>query len=491
MPGSLANGPLVGPGGIPITPLFAVHDSLVQWTADSEGAWGPRPLLAESWDLQRDSATFRLRRGVKFHDGTELTAVAAARSIERAVRKASILPAGLVCFDREAPALAIDQDTLKLNLRGPCPPLLALLSDASWNPVIIRPIQGEQLDVRLPELQPVGTGPFQLEEWRPSESVALRRFETYWQRDEDGRSLPYLDGVVYRVVADDTSALQELRAGRLHLATGLQGKDIGAARANGLLEVLVGRWSGKVHGLGISARGPLSIDPKLRQAAVQGLDREGLVNSLAPGSGIAGYVPLLNGNALGANPGTPADVYDNLYDRDGAADLVRRSAQLDGVEVRLAAPGQGREGEAIREMWSAIGIRAALTALDKDARTDNDGQTQPDAVVLATAITADPAGTLAALWQEHVYNEAGRRHFAEVEACLSGSQATYETGARQQANRRCQQMLDEGGFYWPLWLEPSTWVYRNTVKGMASPFDATHYSLARVWLEPESDEVPP
>ncbi|TME90893.1 MAG: hypothetical protein E6I52_27200 [Chloroflexi bacterium] len=183
-----------------------------------------KPNLAESWQTP-DPRTliFKLRQGVKFHDGTDFNAEAAKFNFDRMATEPKSVRKGEVA--NIASAEVVDAYTLKLNLKQPDAPLLATLTDRAG--MMISPAAIKKFGADLEhDITGAGTGPFQFAEWVKDDHLLLKRNENYWNKDAG----PYLEQVRYRPIPDDTVKLQP--AGWRDRRAGLSGPAQRAACQN-------------------------------------------------------------------------------------------------------------------------------------------------------------------------------------------------------------------------------------------------------------------
>ena len=197
-----------------------------------DAALGIKPGLAESWQ-QPDPKTLilKLRRGVKFHDGTDFNAEAVKFNFNRmktepkSVRKGEV--ASIDTVD------VVDEHTVKLNLKRPDAALLATLTDRAG--MMVSPKTAQE---RGPELERnakgAGTGPFQFVEWVKDDHLLIRRNDSYWNKQGG----PYLEQIRYRPIPDDTVKLQSLQAGEIHVMDYVQPRDVAAVKADKSVVVL-------------------------------------------------------------------------------------------------------------------------------------------------------------------------------------------------------------------------------------------------------------
>jgi peptide/nickel transport system substrate-binding protein len=169
------------------------------------------PDLAEKWDISADGKTytFQLRKGVKFHSGRDLTSADIKYSIERILDPATASQgAGLLVSVGEVEAP--DPGTVRLQLKNPDASLLSGLASA-WGGIVDKTVV-EQSDGDLSKAD-AGSGPFMLEEWLPNQTLKLKHFADYYNRDQ-----PLLDGITFQVIPEESAIVAQLRSGSVHLA---------------------------------------------------------------------------------------------------------------------------------------------------------------------------------------------------------------------------------------------------------------------------------
>src|SRR5262245_38822337 len=187
---------------------------------------GIGPGLAESWQ-QPDARTlvFKLRRGVKFHDGTDFNAEAAKFNFARmktepkSVRKGEL--ANLDSVD------VVDAYTIKLNLKRPDAALMATLTDRAGMMVSPKVIQERGAELER-NARGAGTGPFVFAEWVKDDHLLLKRNENYWNKGGG----PYLDQIRYRPIPDDVVKLQSLQSGEIDVMDYVQPRDVAGVKAD-------------------------------------------------------------------------------------------------------------------------------------------------------------------------------------------------------------------------------------------------------------------
>ncbi len=268
------------------------------------------PGLAERWevDASRRVYTFHLRKGVRFHDhpmfpegkGRPLTAEdvvfcltsacekgtgdAVFQLFEGKVEGADAYYASGEQGGRCKGIKAIDEHTVQISLVRPVPNFLQVLSVAScavWPREMLR--QGTDF-LRTA----VGTGPFMMKVSRPGDAIVLERNPNYWERDEQGRPLPYLDAVRVTLNTDAERELEAFLRGHLTAVTELPLEAVGV-----LADSVDERGKPRFRMLSIpelavqfyafNASQPPFHDVRVRRAFAMALDRRHLVDEVLHG----------------------------------------------------------------------------------------------------------------------------------------------------------------------------------------------------------------
>lgn len=396
--------PWTATDGATITVLRQVYEGLVDL---EPGGFRVVPKLAETWTVSPDGRvwTFRLRSGVRFHDGTSLDAHAVVRNFDRAKAFARF-DLGALVTKVEAP----DARTVVFTLGAPYAPFLATLASGSFG--IVNPICFQQGPVWATAASRCaqGTGPFRFEPggWQPGESLTLQRNAAYWGRDADGRALPYIDTVVFSAIRDDATRVAELHAASVAVALDVGPASLGAVRADPNLAIRR-RPSYDVSFLGIGVTVKPFDDAVVRRAVATAIDRGSVVQTVYGGD--ARFATQLIPPGLLGYDDTIAEF--SKYDTSAAKKLLTDAQGTSGFSTELwyspaprpALPDPKRIAEAIAADLAKIGVvvqlrpadRSRITAMSRsgllplwiDDRTAD--RADPDDFV--TGATSDPVAT--------------------------------------------------------------------------------------------------
>jgi peptide/nickel transport system substrate-binding protein len=316
---------------------------------------GIKPGLAESWQ-QPDPKTvvFKLRRGVKFHDGTDFNAEAARFNFNRmktepkSVRKGEV--ASIDSVD------VVDAYTIKLNLKRPDAALLATLTDRAG--MMVSPKVAQERGAELERnAKGAGTGPFEFVEWVRDDHLLIKRNESYWNKQGG----PYLDRVRYRPIPDDTVKLQSLQTGEIDVMDYVQPRDVAAVKADrNVVVVDVPSLADFAYQLNLTR--PPFASKALRQAVAYSLDLEQIVKGVWLNVGVPANGPI------------PPTSW--AYDRSIAPirrDLVRAKAKLaeggqpNGFTFTMTTnniPINVQEAEVIQAQLREAGITMKIKLVD-------------------------------------------------------------------------------------------------------------------------------
>ncbi len=329
--------------------------------------------LAESWE-QPDPKTvvFKLRQGVTFHDGSPFDAEAAKWNILRVrdhpksqLNKANVAAA-------VADVEAVDKSTLRVKLKAESPSFMRM-SAFAWGSLVrmYSKAAAEKNGEDWMQRNAVGTGAFKFKEWITDDRVIMERNPNYHEMGADGKALPYLDGVVARFIPDPTVALNDMRAGSLHVLDWISPKDFDQVRGDSNLAVWEMPWAGQIYFFGgYNTKKKPFDDPRVRQAANYAIDREAMAKALGFGVGKAFYYPQWGPGV----PGYDENMLKYEFNPDKTKQLLKEAGYPDGtisIELKvIAREPENTIGEFVQAQWSAAGIKTKIVAMERLAWID-------------------------------------------------------------------------------------------------------------------------
>jgi peptide/nickel transport system substrate-binding protein len=303
------------------------------------------PDLAERWEISDDGTvyTFHLREGLKFSDGSPLTAQDAKFSLERLRDQEGSVMASMFSIVKsiETP----DDRTVVITLNQPSAPFLASLAmfSAAVLPEKAVAAAGEEFGNN-----PVGAGAFMLEEWRRGEVIRLKKNPNYW---EAGRVK--LDGVEWYFIPNDNTRVLKLQAGEVDAIVFIPFNRVNELRGNPDLQVHLDPSTREDHILINHAHEPLG-DVRVRQALYHALDRQAIVDAVTFGHGKVAnsFVPA---GAMFYNPDNP----DYPHDPEKAKALLKEAGVEDLQLTFLLTAGDSvhdQIGVIVKDQLSKVGV---------------------------------------------------------------------------------------------------------------------------------------
>ena len=262
------------------------------------------PGLAESWQISPDGMkyTFKLRQGVKFHDGTDFNANAVVFSIGRMMKTPKVkfigqgfdIPAqdrtpeywvSMEMDDTIGSIEAVDDYTVIFHLKRVEAPFLANMGmDFAdiISPTAFLKNPGEFLR------NPVGTGPFKFDSWVKDDRIVLMKNENYW--DKSGG--PYLNKVIFRSIPENSVRFLELKTGNIHICQFPNPADIDLAKKDPNL-ILPAQPGMNIGYLSFNhKKEPWKSNKKLRKAIAHAINRQAIVDNIYQGMGQVAKNPI-------------------------------------------------------------------------------------------------------------------------------------------------------------------------------------------------------
>lgn len=285
------------------------------------------PALAESWEISEDGTeyTFKLRQGVKFHNGEDFDAQDVLTSWEAGIDEINAYAYDVA---RTTSVEIIDDYTVKLTSEEPDPLFLRFVA-GSWG--IIPTDYYNEVGLEGIEAHPVSTGPFKFVEWVKGDRITLEAFEDYWNE-----GLPKIAKLTFRPIPEEATRIAAVQTGEIHIANRLPADE--AQRLLGAPGITIVRYpvdrvfyvafNNLTSGIGT----PLE-DPLVRQAMNYAVDREAIIDAL-----FNGYADLSTGFMTPGNLGYNDSLAPYPYDPDKAKELLAEAGYADGFEIGFACP---------------------------------------------------------------------------------------------------------------------------------------------------------
>lgn len=308
---------------------------------------GVGPQLAESWTNPDDKTyLFKLRKGVKFHNGKEFKAEDVVFSYNRIMAKETGSPrvSDLSLIDKVE---AQDEYTVKMTLKSAFAPILVKLENLR-----IMPKGDNDFDKT-----PIGTGPFQFVEWVSGQKITVKRFDSYWGGPA------YLDQVVFRPIPEAATKLVELKTGNVDMLNEVPFKDIKGLEKEPNVQVYRTNSVVRDH-LGFNVTKKPFDNKLVRQAIAWTIDREAITQALMYGFAKPTNVSVPDNNWAFLTASKTA--YG--YDLKKAKDLLTQAGYPNGFEATIKVsptyPEEVKMAELIQQSAAQIGVKINILQLE-------------------------------------------------------------------------------------------------------------------------------
>src|SRR5713226_2670818 len=333
---------------------FNLFDNLTNRRPDGKLA----PGLATEWKLQGQTTwVFKLRQGVKWHNGDPFSSADAKFSIERTYDPNTKTRVNTVftTVDRiEAP----DPATLIIHTKKPDPLLPARLG--FYGGQIVPKKYLESVGADTFNTKPVGTGPVRLTSWVKDDKAVFDANPDYWGGKID------LDRLVVRAIPETAPRIAALLKGEVDIITQLPPDQAERVTGNASTRVTGALYAG-LYVLGVNSKRPPLDNPLVKQALSLAIDRESIVKELWRGRGVVPNGPIAKGDnhfdvSLPPLPYSPAEAKDRLKKAGYKGEEIF-------IETTVAYVSQDKAmAEAIAAMWKDVGVNVKVEVIEYSVR---------------------------------------------------------------------------------------------------------------------------
>jgi len=236
------------------------------------------PSLAQSWSITPKAVTFKLRKGVTFHDGSPFDANAVAFNIRR-IKNPKLASNYAPNVSTVKSVEVKDAHTVVFHLLAPTPAILANLLEVQ----LISPKSVASVDKK-----PVGTGPFKFQEWKPGDHITVVKNDGYFKSGQ-----PVLDSIVFKTVPDAQVRLTNLQTSAVQMVDGLEPQDVKTVSGYSSAKVVQSKPTLNYVMIQINTKRAPFSDKRVRQALAWAFDRNAYVKSFQAGLARTGCNPFV------------------------------------------------------------------------------------------------------------------------------------------------------------------------------------------------------
>lgn len=437
------------------------------------------PALAQSWDISNGGKTytFKLRPNVKFHNGQTMTAEDVKYSIERPMDPKTASP-WRSWFDSIKEIKVVDPLTVQMNLDAPYP-ILGSFAGMRASGIIPKGLaERENLKIKG-----IGTGPFKLVEYVPQDRIVYTRNPDYWDSP-----LPYLDGMVFKVLTEENARLAALRAGQIQYAL-LSAQ--GAVQGEGTPGITVAKSPSAwvvLHYINVYPK-PMS-DARVRRALRMATDTNEVIQKAVFGGAVpSGPVPTGYGEWY-LDPQTlpylKADV-------EGAKKLLAEAGYANGFKMEIKCSPQYPEFVAatlvMQQAVKKIGVDMTVTQMewgafvaDNAKSNQNGGREGADAYTSANTFRPDPDGYLYPYFHSKGNLNKGGYENPKLDSLLTEARSVANPAERRLLYQQAQRIILEESVNWFWYAKFNIEAVSSKLQGYSQSFTGRRLFLKKAWL---------
>lgn len=351
------------------TDPYDANDTLSQAMAKSfyQGLYGfdkdmkMVPVLADGHTVSKDGLvyTLKLKKGIKFHDGTDFNAEAVKVTFDRVTNPENKLKRYNL-YKNISKTEAVDATTVRFTLKDPFSPFINTLAHPSA--VIISPAALAKYGSKGIAQNPVGTGPFKFVEWKSTDYLKVAKFDGYWKK-----GYPKIDSITWRPVVDNNTRSAMMQTNEAHFAFPMPPEAVETLSKKPSLEVtsapsIIQRY------LSMNTQQKPFDNPKVREAINYAINKEALVKVAFSGYAIPAEGVLPKGVEynvkLGPWPYNPAK----------AKELLKEAGYPNGFETTLWSAYNYTTAQKViqfvQQQLAQVGVKVQVLALEAGQRVE-------------------------------------------------------------------------------------------------------------------------
>jgi peptide/nickel transport system substrate-binding protein len=439
-----------------------IYDNLTRDIALRDGpSFKNEPMLAESYKIVNDTTwEFKLRRGVKWHDGSDFTAEDVKYTWDDYLGQEGKARYPLrAIIDRVE---IVDPFTVRAFTKGPQASTLDRFGSLPVMPKRAREAAGAEAFNQ----KPIGTGPYRVVEWAKGQRLVLEANPAYW----GGKVVP--QKLTIRPISDPTTRMAELKTGNVQIIQAPPVPALKEIQSDPNLELIELKGARTMTYKFNVTRAPYD-DVRVRQAINYGVDRNAIIRSVLEGHGTV-LVGQFSEGWNGFDPGLPPWPYDPAK----AKELLAAAGRAGGLELNFSTTNgvyvKDREiAEAVAGQLEAVGVKTNIIVAEPTKLIGDWGAASFDGVVLGPwGTAADPDGML----NTQYYRQKGYMD-AQLDSLIEKSRATVDPAQRTEALKAVNKYIHDQALNLEIHSQSEFWAKRKALLWEPYPVGSFSYAL--------------
>ncbi|HWL11377.1 MAG TPA: ABC transporter substrate-binding protein [Ureibacillus sp.] len=483
----------------PITRSHGTTTSMITWNIfepliryDAEkGEYTPGN--AQTWETNEDGTvyTFKLKQGVKFHNGREVTAQDFKYSLERLVNPQNASPnAGnlqmVVGYTEFTTGTAseltgvkvVDDYTLEITISSPNNTFLSIMSLPFTAAVPKEAVEelGDEFGAK-----PIGAGPFKFSSWVRDSEVILEKFDDYHA------GAPYLDTVVYKILTDQAARDTAFSSEQIDMMVLGDAQYAQYKNNPQFTDYVVEVPELFIRNLrfNFEKEGPWQ-DVRVRQAINYAIDRETIIATVLGGKAYSatGVLPT-------SIKGYNEEVFSYPYDPEKAKELLKEAGYEDGFTLPILTSSHSAFGvpavEAMSGFLEEVGIKIEIEQVDMASLADRGSSGDFETIMYSNGGMTSPVEFISKYFHSDNFGATGNIGYyknEEVDALLDQALATTDEEEMIKLSQEAEEIVVEEAPMWFFNYNKAVIVHQPWVKGLqAVPTDIDYQDLTKVWID--------
>jgi peptide/nickel transport system substrate-binding protein len=472
--------PQASPSAVTFQIIASVTESLLYMGRDGKIV----PWLAESWTTSPDgkSVTFKLRKDVKFHDGTAFNAAAVKANFDRIVDPKFKAGASRAQLAGYVESKVVDEYTVQVVFQAPYAPFIAYAAGGQLGLVSPKAIRemGEEVHTR-----PIGTGPFMIKEYVAKDHATMVRNPAYTRKApwSDRTGPAYLDAIVWKFIPENGTRVTTLESGETQGIYLVPAQSLPRLEGNAGMRVEKQPWPGAPRIWLLNVTRPPTDDVRVRQAINYAVDKDAFLATVYKGTAVKAIAPLtavmLDDPALRqAYPFNPAKARELLGQagwQPGPEGIRQKGGQRLEVVLNAIEYGGGADPTAqlIQASLREVGIDVKIKAQARPPFYEDNYRCTTHGPVMFLRLT-DPDALYLLFHSSLVggnFNWACYKN-PKADALLEQGRQVGDPAKRRAIYLELSKLLLEDAAAVPLVDELAVWAFRSTVEGTKYNFNA-------------------